>query len=201
MSLFNRSFNSQHSVCPVLFALCNNKSKMLTEAVSLFLGPKLKPRHGKNSAGRGRILWARNKFYHLTLLKKKWEGVFVTKPVLTDTFPCNMSLPHGNFSQDKSQNFWSWHQGLPLLPLIIVFTITFMYHTALPDFFPCSAPHTFLGKFWWKRSPGLRNLNYSGFWFCPLCYVFCEAISNHFSSKAISGLTTIIYDPYQSNNI
>lgn len=134
--------------------------------------------------------------------KKKWgECVFVTKPILTGTFHCNMSLLHGTlmapyFSQDKSQNFWSWHQALPLPPLITVFTITFMYPTVLPDFFPCSAPHTFLGKFWWKRSPGLRNLNYSGFWFCPLCYVLCEAISNHYSSKPISGLTTTVHDLY-----
>ena len=119
-----------------------------------------------------------------------------------------MSLLHGTlmapyFSQDKSQNFWSWHQVFPLPPLTIVFTITFMYRTVLPDFFSffsfLSAPHTF--KFWWKRSPGLRNLNCSGFWFCPLCYVLCEAISNHSSSKAISGLTTIVHDLYQSNNI
>lgn len=90
--------------------------------------------------------------------KKKWgECVFVTKPILTDTFPCNMSLLHETlmapyFSQDKSQNFWSWHQALPLPPLITVFPITFMHPTVLPDFFPCSAPHTFLGNFWWKSS-------------------------------------------------
>ena len=86
-----------------------------------------------------------------------------------------------------------------------MFTITFMYPTVLPDFFPCSAPHTSFCPIYFqvlvKRSPGLRNLNYSGFWFCPLCYVLCEAISNHSSSKAISGLTTRVHDPYQSNNI